>query len=128
MTFEPFEQPARVSIGVRAWNEESVIRRTLECIFQQTLFSELLRRGEICEVVCIPNGCTDRTAEIAAQVFAEQAKSHPAAAALVCRVAEIKEAGRNHTWNAYVHSLSDPAAEFLFIMDSDLLFPQRDTL
>jgi glycosyltransferase involved in cell wall biosynthesis len=128
MTAQQSVKSPRITIGVRAWNEESVIRKTLESIFQQSLFEELSRRHEFCEVICIPNGCTDRTAEIAAQVFAEQERSHPFANAFSCRVEAIKEAGRNHTWNAFVHSLSSPDAEFLCIMDSDILFNQRETL
>ena len=117
-----------LTIAVRAWNEESVIRRTLESVFDQSLFEELDRRFEYCEVLCIPNGCTDRTAEIAAEVFAEQQKSHPFARAFVCRVAEIREAGRNNTWNTIVHELADRGAQYLYIMDSDILFNRRETL
>lgn len=121
-------KPTRISIAVRAWNEEAVIRRTLESLFEQSLFAELSLRGECCEILCIPNGCTDRTAEIAAAVFAEQEKSHPFAHAFVASVKDIREAGRNHTWNAFVHGLSCPEAEFLFLMDSDILFNRRETL
>ena len=121
-------KPPKISIAVRAWNEEAVIRRTLESLFGQSLFQELSARGESCEVLCIPNGCTDRTAEIAASVFAEQEKLHPFAGAFAGRVRDIREAGRNHTWNAFVHDLSHPEAEFLFLMDSDILFNRRDTL
>lgn len=105
-----------------------MIRRTLESLFEQSLFEELSARGECCEVLCIPNGCTDRTAEIAAAVFAEQEQSHPFAAAFACSVRNIREAGVNHTWNTVVHALSRPEAEFLFLMDSDILFNRRETL
>lgn len=118
----------RISIAVRAWNEEAVIRRTLTSLFAQTLFAELHARGEHCEILCIPNGCTDRTAAVAAALFAEQKRWHPFASAFTCRVEEIAEAGRNHTWNAYVHSLAHREAEFLFIMDSDILFHEPGTL
>src|SRR5580765_653506 len=128
MTKDAQTKPPRISIAVRAWNEEAVIRRTLESLFQQSLFEELRARGESCEVLCIPNGCTDRTAEIAAAVFAEQEKSHPFANAFNASVREMREAGRNHTWNAFVHGLSSPEAEFLFLMDSDILFDRPDTL
>ena len=76
-------QPPRIAIAIRAWNEEAAIRRTLESLFEQTLFEDLSRRGESCEVLCIPNGCTDRTSEIATLVFAEQARSHRFADAFV---------------------------------------------
>ena len=128
MTREIRTTVPRISIAIRAWNEEAVIRRTLESVFEQSLFEALNARGEICEVLCIPNGCTDRTAEIAAAVFAEQQQSHPSATAFRCSVRDIREAGRNHTWNAFVHELSHPEAEFLFLMDSDILFDRRETL
>lgn len=117
-----------VSLAVRAWNEEKVIHRTLESLFRQSLFEELSRRGERCEIVCIPNGCTDRTSDIARTFLAEQKKAHPFAGVFDCHVAEIAEAGRNHTWNLYVHELSSRDAEFLFLMDADIWFEQRNTL
>jgi glycosyltransferase involved in cell wall biosynthesis len=120
--------PLRLSLAVRAWNEEAVIGRTLESLLAQSLFEELSKRHERCEIICIPNGCTDRTAQIAGQVFAEQLVTHPFASAFTCQVAEIQEAGRNNTWNAFVHELSHPDAEFLYIMDSDILFNRRETL
>src|SRR6266702_2207161 len=48
--------------------------------------------------------------------------------AFTCRVAEIAEAGRNSTWNAFVHSLSHRDAQFLYLMDSDIVFNRADTL
>lgn len=118
----------RISIAIRAWNEEAIIRRTLSSLFGQSLFAELSERGEQCEIICIPNGCTDRTATVAAAVFAEQRRWHPYAHTFTCRVVEMREAGRNHTWNAFVHSLAHPEAEFFFIMDSDILFHAPGTL
>ncbi len=118
----------KVSIAVRAWNEEAVIRRTLENLFEQNIFEELAKRGERAEVVCIPNGCTDDTPLIALEVFIEQKKKHPFAKSFSCRVESIAQAGRNNTWNAYVHEIANRSAEFLFIMDSDILFNRRETL
>ena len=118
----------RLSIVIRAWNEEEIIRKTLESVFRQSLFEELGRRYERCEVICIPNGCTDRTAEIAKEVFQEQKSTHAFAEAFTCRVVEIQEAGRNNTWNAFVHTISSRTAQFLYLMDSDILFSQRETL
>src|SRR6266850_2212987 len=128
MTNDEQTTAPRVSIAVRAWNEEKAIRRTLESLFKQSLFEELSKRGERCEVLCVPNGCTDRTPEIAAAVFAEQEEKHPFAAAFTCRVDEVREAGRNHTWNLFVHSFSHRAANFLYLMDSDIVFNQAETL
>src|SRR4030095_12591486 len=105
------QTPPCISIGIRAWNEEGIIRQTLKSLFNQSIFGELYQRGEQCEVVCIPNGCTARTAAVAREVFVEQERWHPFAPAFRCRVVEVKQAGRNNTWNSYVHSYSDPNAE-----------------
>lgn len=94
----------------------------------QSLFSELHARGEHCEVICIPNGCTDHTAAVAEEFFVGQRQRHPFRGAFTCRVAEMEEAGRNHTWNAFVHSISHPQAEFLDLMDSDIVFKEPGTL
>jgi hypothetical protein len=117
-----------LSIAVRAWNEEAVIRQSLESVMAQSLFGELQRRGERCEVLCLPNGCTDRTAAVAAEVFAEQTARNPFRSTFTCRVAEMEEAGRNHTWNAFVHEFSHPESQLLFIMDADLVFNEPGTL
>ncbi len=47
-TFTP-----RISIAVRAWNEEAAIRATLDSLLQQSLFEELSKRYEGWEVLCI---------------------------------------------------------------------------
>ncbi len=77
---------------------------------------------------CVANGCIDRTAGIAAEVFEEEQQTHPFASGLTCRVAEIGEAGRNNTRNAFVHSLSHREAQFLPLMHSDIVFNRADTL
>ena len=118
----------RISIAVRAWNEEAAIRATLDSLFQQSLFEALSKRQEGCEVLCIANGCIDRTAGIAAEVFEEEQQTHPFASAFTCRVAEIAEAGRNNTWNAFVHSLSHREAQSLSLMHPDSVFNRADTL
>jgi glycosyltransferase involved in cell wall biosynthesis len=128
MSGTPTSATPRISIAIRAWNEEAVIRRTLGSVMAQSLFQELDERGECCEVICIPNGCTDRTAAVAEEFFAEQRLRHPFAGAFTCRVAEMEEAGRNHTWNAFVHSISHRQAEFLYLMDSDIVFREPGTL
>lgn len=122
--------PGRVyaSIGIIAWNEEEAIGPALGSVFQQSLFSELARRGLRCEVICIPNGCTDRTAEVAQELFAQQARVHPEADAFECRVVPTSERGKINSWNRFVHSLSDPQAQFLFLMDADILIHNRETL
>ena len=63
-------RPVYVSLAIFAWNEERAIASSLKSLFQQTLFAELAGRALSCEVICLCNGCTDRTAALAAEVLA----------------------------------------------------------
>jgi glycosyltransferase involved in cell wall biosynthesis len=117
-----------LSIGIIAWNEEQALGPMLTSLFQQSLFAELSRRGQSCEILCLANGCTDRTPDVAARCFAEQSSSHPFASAFSGRVVNIPERGKINAWNLFVHSRSDREAQFLFLMDADIRIHHRDTL
>jgi glycosyltransferase involved in cell wall biosynthesis len=117
-----------VSIGIFAWNEERAIAATLESLFRQTLFENLSQRDRQCEVVCVTNGCTDRTAVIARSVFAQQRREHPFAHSFVTRVVEIARRGKVNAWNRFVHDLSAPKATYLVMLDADILIHRRETL
>src|SRR4051812_21940703 len=97
-----------ISIGIIAWNEEKAIGSALESLFQQSLFEKLHQRGVRCELVCVANGCTDRTPAIAKQVFEEQSRSHPFRQSFSARALDVKERGKINAWNLFVHNLSDP--------------------
>lgn len=122
------QNPICLSLGIMAWNEESSIRATLESLFQQSIFSRLNARHERCEILCLANGCTDRTTEVAREVFAQMEREHPYAEAFVARVVEIPEPGRNNTWNRFVHEFSSTQARFICLMDADIIFHRRETL
>ncbi len=128
MTNGKFTQPAQLSVALRTWNEEAVVRRALHALFSQSLFAELHRRRERCEIICIADGCTDRTAAIAAKVLAEQSRSHPFGEVFSCRVEQILEVGQNKAWNLFVHEHSDREAKFLFVLDSGIAFNRGDSL
>jgi Glycosyl transferase family 2 len=121
-------ESCRLSIGIFAWNEERSIASTLESLFQQSLFEELSRRKLTCEIVCVTNGCTDRTPKIAEQIFARQKDWHPFAGIFEGRVAAIPRPGKVNAWNQYVHSFSTRSASYLFMMDADILIHREDTL
>ena len=53
-----------------AWNEEASIGPMLGSLFRQSIFQRLAERGPGCEVICLANGCTDRTVAVAAAVLA----------------------------------------------------------
>ncbi len=120
--------PPLVSIGLIAWNEEQGIGRMLESLFQQTLFSEIGRRGQQCEIICVTNGCTDRTPEVVAELFARQSREHPEARHFSCRVMNVAQRGKINAWNRFVHTFSARDSKFLFLMDADILIHPRETL
>lgn len=120
--------PPMVSIGIIAWNEEQGIGAMLESVFQQSLFAELGRLGRRCEIVCVTNGCTDRTPEVVAGIFSQKSAEHPDAAHFSCRVMNVSERGKINAWNRFVHSFSARDAKYLFLMDADILIHPRETL
>ena len=117
-----------VSIGIIAWNEEQGIGAMLESVFQQSLFAELGRLGRRCEIVCVTNGCTDRTPEVVARIFSQKSAEHPDAGHFSCRVMNVSERGKINAWNRFVHSFSARDGKYLFLMDADILIHPRETL
>ncbi len=117
-----------MSIGIIAWNEEKAIGPMLQSVLQQSLFAELSRRGQTCEIICVTNGCTDKTPEVAAELLATEARVHPYAEAFIGRVMNVAERGKLNAWNRFVHSFSGREAQYLFLMDADILIHRRDTL
>ena len=117
-----------VSIAFFAWNEERAIPTLLKSLFQQSIFADLERRGSKAEIVCVLNGCTDRSAEIADQIFAMRQREHPQRAAVRGRVENISQRGKFNAWNQYVHTISARSARYLFMMDADIVIHPPDTL
>jgi glycosyltransferase involved in cell wall biosynthesis len=120
--------PPFVSIGIMAWNEEDAIGITLQSLFKQTLFSELQMRRLRCEIICVANGCTDRTASVAETVFQFHARGHEHHPAFSCRVLDIAERGKANAWNVFVHTASAAGAKFLILMDADIVIHEPGTL
>lgn len=125
---DEFSAPVCFSLGIMAWNEENSIPVALESLFQQSVFGMLAARGERAEILVIPNGCTDRTAEVAEECFEKYRKTHPHADAFIARVCEIEQPGRHNAWNRLVHEFSARESRFIFLMDADILFKGADTL
>jgi glycosyltransferase involved in cell wall biosynthesis len=130
MTTEPIGEPTGiyVAMAIFAWNEERAIGATIRSLFQQSVFSELHRRGQRCEVWCVTNGCTDQTAAVAEAMFGQQANDHPCAASFTARVCDLRERGKVNAWNQFVHSRSAKEARFLLMMDADILIHQPGTV
>jgi glycosyltransferase involved in cell wall biosynthesis len=122
------DQPVHLSIGIMAWNEEDSIRTTLESLFRQSIFEKMSVRGRRCEIICIANGCTDRTVEVAGETFDRLTGENDHPEAIVTRVVNLVEPGRSNAWNRFVHEFSAPEARFICLMDADIIFRERDTL
>jgi hypothetical protein len=125
---DSLKKTAYLSLAIFAWNEEEVIGATLNSLFEQTIFAELRRRGLRCEIVCVVNGCQDRTPEVARELFRRQSESHADRETFNCRVVKLVERGKLNAWNQFVHAISDREARFLSMMDADILFQQRQTI
>ncbi len=114
----------KISIGILAYNESSLIGKMLDSLFQQNLFQEPIPDMSV-EIIVVPNGCTDDTAIVAQKTLANllDPTIHTN---VTWRVDELKQPGKSNAWNQYVHHLSNPEADYFFLMDSDieLLAPQ----
>jgi len=115
-----------VSFGILAYNESDSIGTTLESLFQQSLFTEPDSSSAI-EILVVPNGCTDETAEISRVTLDKliNQSAHPNVSWQVC---EVEQPGKSNAWNRYVHDFSNPAADYLFLMDADIQFLEPHTL
>jgi glycosyltransferase involved in cell wall biosynthesis len=120
----------KISIGMPAYNEAQRIGHTIRCVFSQTLFRDP-PPGATIELVVVPNGCKDDTAEVARRTIAEELprmQGSPGAGRVAARVEELKEPGKSNAWNRYVHDLADQSADFVFNLDSDILFNHERAL
>src|ERR1700689_4588547 len=101
MTHPGTDFPLTFSIGIMAWNEEASIGPMLESLFGQAVFGRLPSRGEGWEVVCLANGCTDRTVEVAREAIASMVRANRIPPGSSVRVEDIREPGRNNAWNRF---------------------------
>ena len=128
MTLPQNELPITLSIGIMAWNEEASIVPMLASLFEQSIFAHLAARDECCEIICLANGCTDRTVAVATKIFAKTQSDHPARRGLRARVEDITTPGRNNAWNRFVHEFSARETRFICLMDADIIFNRSNTL
>ena len=124
---DPTAKP-HISIGIIARNQENGIGPALRSLFQQSLLKELSRSNLTCEILCLANGCADRTPAIAEEEFAEETSRHPFRQAFQCQTLDINERSKLSAWNLFVHKLAARESQFLFLMDGDILIRHPQTL
>jgi glycosyltransferase involved in cell wall biosynthesis len=115
-----------ISIGILAYNEAVTITETLQSLSQQTLFTNESLDLNL-EIVVVPNGCTDDTASVS-QKSLEELSQHAVSPKVSCKVCAVEQPGKSNAWNRYVHEFSDPAADYLILMDADIQFLNPNTL
>ncbi len=117
----------RISLGIMAWNESEIIATSLKSLFEQSLLKRLADLNAHFEIIIVPNGCTDNTAEIARNTLESLAAPYPPES-LTWKVNALTEAGKANAWNHYIHEFSDPHADYLVLMDADITFSNPETL
>lgn len=109
----------RISIGILARNEAKNIGRTLASLAAQSLLHCPPEWGSHVEVICVPNGCTDDTADVARAACKTQF-SDAANLPISWAVHELKDGGKCHAWNQFVHTFADSAADYVILLDADI--------
>jgi glycosyltransferase involved in cell wall biosynthesis len=119
----------KISIGILAYNEAAEIGTTLHSLFEQNIFKqpETYQKIEAIEIVVVPNGCTDNTAAISRETLLQlvESSTHPN---ISWQVYEVEQPGKPNAWNLYVHEYSNPAADYLIVMDADIQLLEGGTL
>ncbi len=115
----------KIVIGMLAWNEENSIAATIGSLAQQTLLRRADGKDFAIEIIVVPNGCTDRTPDVAREALDGLRKLLPAVA---CRVETLAEGGKSNAWNEFIHRLSPPDADYFVLMDADIEILTPETL
>lgn len=119
----------KISIGILAWNEENVIGDTLRSLFSQSIFdsASVDRYGIEWEIIVVPNGCTDTTAAVAISTLESLVSAKPLGN-VQWKVYEVVEVGKSNSWNVFVHDLSNKSADYMLMIDADIMFGERETI
>jgi glycosyltransferase involved in cell wall biosynthesis len=110
----------KIVIGILAWNEENSIGNTIGGLRGQTLLDEVAKlpgSSDTMEIIVVPNGCSDRTSEVAAAALEDLRSHFPC---LRTRVESLEIGSKTHAWNEFIHRLSPADADFFILMDADI--------
>ncbi len=115
----------KISAGILAWNEEGSIGAAIASLAGQTLLAKVDGGSVGLEIVVVPNGCTDGTADAARRALQELQQRFPAVRA---SVHDLPTPGKVNAWNEFVHRLSAPDSDYLLLLDADIELLGADTL
>jgi len=107
----------KIVIGLLAWNEENSIAATLVSLGTQSLLRHADGHNFQIEILIVPNGCTDRTPEVAEEALGHLRTNFPP---ISCRVKSLAEGGKSHAWNHLIHEFSPFDVDYFIMMDADI--------
>lgn len=116
----------KIGIGILAYNEAEFIPTMLNSLFEQSLLTEAHPNLSL-EIIVIPNGCKDDTANIA-QTCLKQLVKPDIHSNLDWKVCEVEQAGKANAWNLFIHQFSNPNTDYFILMDSDIILLDPKTL
>jgi glycosyltransferase involved in cell wall biosynthesis len=118
----------RVGFGILAWNEASSIGATLQSLTEQSVARPGATGIERLQFAVVVNGSTDGTADRAREEIAAIQVAGSVGAQVVFEVHELQMANRQAAWNHFVHEAALPAADYLGMMDADIVLASPQTL
>jgi glycosyltransferase involved in cell wall biosynthesis len=120
----------KIALGIVAYNEQEYIGKTIASLYGQTLFgTAALQCGvDQIQLVCVPNGCTDNTADQARAALKACPAGVPDPLRVSASVHELAVGDKSNAWDVFVHELADPDADYIGLMDSDIEFGSTRTL
>lgn len=118
----------KICIGILAWNEEGSVRTTIHSLFEQSLIRDAVTSGFQIQIVCVPNGCTDNTAQAARGAMLSAAEKLNNPEGVSWKVHPLAVPGKTNAWNVFVHEVVDPQTDVIFMIDADIQIFMPDTL
>ena len=117
-------------IGILAYNEEDSIENTIRSVFEQSILHAKNQHDEgfAIELVVVPNGCKDRTAELASKAMTKELADKEINPNLTAKACELAEPGKENAWNHYIHEFSSPDSDFYILIDADIRLEHPEVL
>ncbi|MEM9810667.1 MAG: glycosyltransferase [Pseudomonadota bacterium] len=113
-------EPIRIGLGVLCYNEEEGIADLIAGLAQQDVFRDA---RFLTELLVVPNGCTDKTGDVAAKALERHRDALTMRAGAIAAVKETQEKGKAHAWNWLIHDLLAGRAPYVVLIDADIVFP-----
>ncbi len=115
----------KIVLGILAWNEESSIAATIGSLESQSLLKLADDRNFLVEIIVVPNGCSDRTPEVAEAALKKLTAAFPLVKG---RVEPLREGGKSNAWNELIHRLSPADSDYFLLLDADIELLTAETL